>query len=316
VWLHSLNHPERAAPSRQDIDSAVQPSESPDFSVIVPCYNERDAIAETVDYLFRSIGGDRRFELVVVDDGSQDGSGEILDKLVAQYPALIVYKHDFNRGYGAALKTGISRANSELVVITDADGTYPNERIPELVGMMATTDMVVGARTAKDVTYSKLRSIPKAFLRTYASWIAGQRIPDMNSGLRVMRKSIVTKFLNILPDSFSFTTTITMAMLTNYYRVHYEPVSYKTRIGKSKIRPIRDTIRFTQLIVRTGMYFAPLRVFLPIGLLLATGTTISLFNDVFILRDLTERTLILALFAMNTIMFSLLADMIDKRTAR
>jgi len=288
----------------------------PDFSVIVPCFNERGAIAGTVDYVFRSIGSEQHFELVVVDDGSRDGSGEILDELSARYPDLIVVKHEFNRGYGAALKTGIASSKSEFVVITDADGTYPNERIPELVALMRSADMVVGARIGQDVKYSKLRSIPKAFLRAYASWIAGQNIPDMNSGLRVMRRSVVTRFLNILPDSFSFTTTITLAMLTNYYRVRYEPVSYKPRIGKSKIRPIRDTIRFLQLIIRTGMYFAPLRVFLPVGLALAVLTIVSLANDVFVLKDLTEKSLILALFSMNTIMFALLADMIDKRTPR
>jgi len=286
------------------------------FSLIIPCYNERGAIAETLAHIVQTVGRELRYELLVVDDGSKDGSGEILDQLTGQYPQLVVVKHEFNRGYGAALKTGIMRSSAEYVVITDADGTYPNERIPGLVAEMAGYDMVVGARTAKDVQYSKLRSIPKAFLRTYASWIAGQSIPDMNSGLRVMRRSVVNRFLGVLPDTFSFTTTITLAMLTNHLRVKYVPVGYKPRVGKSKIRPIRDTLRFLQLIVRTGMYFAPLRVFLPIGMLLAMAAGVSLMNDLFVLRDLTERTLILSMFAMNTIMFSLLADMIDKRVPR
>src|SRR5690606_20574133 len=104
-----------------------------------------------------------------------------------------------------------------LIVITDADGTYPNERIPDLVRLVADADMVVGSRTGSNVTYSKLRKIPKWFLQRFAQWMARQPIPDINSGLRVFRKSIAERFLNILPDTFSFTTTITLAMLTNRF---------------------------------------------------------------------------------------------------
>lgn len=204
----------------------------------------------------------------------------------------------------------------ELIVITDADGTYPNERIPELVELAKTADMVVGARTAKNVKYSPIRKIPKLFLSAYASWLAGQKIPDLNSGLRVMRRSVVERFFNILPDSFSFTTTITLAMLTNYRRVLFIPIGYSPRVGNSKIRPIRDTLLFFQLILRTGMYFAPLRVFFPLGVLLSCAFLVSLMYDVFVLQNLTEKTLLLLLFGMNTAMFALLADMIDKRSAR
>jgi glycosyltransferase involved in cell wall biosynthesis len=225
--------------------------------------------------------------------------------------------HRRNRGYGAALKTGIRRATSELIVITDADGTYPNERIPELVGIAAgeNADMVVGSRTADDVTYPLIRKIPKWFLRRWASWIAGQNIPDMNSGLRVFRKSVVERFLNILPDGFSFTTTITLAMLTNFYDVRYVPISYAARVGQSKIRPIRDTLHFCQLILRTGMYFAPLRVFLPLAGVLFLGFLASLGYDLFVARNLTDKSVLLLLFSMNTGLFALLADMIDKRSS-
>ncbi len=288
----------------------------PAFSVIVPCYNEQDAISDAVASLVAHLGPCDSYELIVVDDGSSDDSAEILDDLSQRYPHLNVVTHSWNRGYGAALKTGIRQASAEFIVITDADGTYPNERIPELVEIAKTVDMVVGARTGENVTYSKIRKIPKFFLARYASWMAGQRIPDMNSGLRVMRRTVLEKFISILPDGFSFTTTITLAMLTNYYAVRYIPIGYSSRVGKSKIRPIRDTLNFLQLILRTGMYFAPLRVFFPVGLLLGAAFMASLTYDVFVLRNLTDKTLLLLLFGMNTVMFALLADMIDKRSSR
>jgi hypothetical protein len=134
----------------------------------------------------------------------------------------------------------------------------------------------------------------------------------MNSGLRVFPKRIAEQFMNILPNTFSFTTTITVAMLTNNYLVHYEPIDYHARQGRSKIKPIRDTLRFVKLILRTGLYFAPLKVFLPISGIFFTGFLITLTQD--LLRgDLTEKTLILLIAATQIAMFALLADMIDKR---
>jgi glycosyltransferase involved in cell wall biosynthesis len=285
-----------------------------EFAVIVPCYNEEGVIRETVAELRRVFAAAPSWELVVVNDGSSDRSREILEELAAEVPDLEVVHHERNRGYGAALKTGIRKASADLIVITDADGTYPNERLPEFVELAKDADMVVGARTATDVQYPFIRKIPKLFLRRYASWLAGQSIPDINSGMRVFRKSVAERFFKILPDTFSFTMTITLSMLTNRYDVRFVPIGYKTRIGKSKIKPIRDTLRFCQLLVRTGMYFAPLRVLLPLIALLTLMFWISIGYDVLVLQDLTEKSLILLMFAMNTAIFALLADMIDKRS--
>lgn len=286
----------------------------PRFSVIVPIFNEQSALPSAVTGLLGHLAALDDYELILVNDGSTDQTEALLDELQDQHHELTVVKHDVNRGYGAALKTGIRHARSELIVITDADGTYPNERIGELVELMERFDMVVGARTGDNVNYSKLRSVPKIFLKAYASWIAGQTIPDINSGLRVFRRDLADRYLHMLPDGFSFTTTITLAMLTNRYRVHYEPISYARRTGKSKIQPIRDTLRFFQLIARMGMYFAPLRVLVPFCVLMLAGFVVSLGYDVLVLRDLTEKTLMLLLFGMNTMFFALLADMIDKRS--
>jgi glycosyltransferase involved in cell wall biosynthesis len=286
----------------------------PQFSVVVPCYNEESAIARTLDLLDQSLQGAGPHEIIVVDDGSQDGTGSVLRERAAHHAHLRVVKHAKNQGYGAALKSGIRRAAGEFVVIIDADGTYPIARVPDLVREARDADMVVGARTGANVTYSFIRKIPKVFLKAYMSWLAGQDIPDMNSGLRVFRRASVERFLNILPDSFSFTTTVTLAMLRNRYDVIFVPIDYTGRIGKSKIRPVRDTIRFTQLIVRTGMYFAPLRVLLPVAGFLFLLFCGSLAYDIFVLENLTDKSVLLFMFTMNVGIFALLADMIDKRS--
>lgn len=289
--------------------------DGPLVAIIVPCYNERGAIEETMEALSTVMEGTYPYEIVVVDDGSTDGMSEILDRIAQRFSNLRVMRHATNRGYGASLKTGIHSTSAPLIVITDADGTYPNERIPELIGTMISGgfDMVVGARTAADARYSWLRSIPKYFLTRYASWVARQPIPDINSGMRVFRRDVAVKYFPIFPDGFSFTTTITLAMLTNNYLVNFTPIGYSPRVGKSKIRPIRDTINFVILIGRTGVYFAPLRIFMPLGLGLGAAGLISFAFDV-ARWNLTQTTLLLLLFSLQTMIFALIADMIDKRT--
>jgi glycosyltransferase involved in cell wall biosynthesis len=283
----------------------------PAFSLVLPVYNEEGAITFTLDELHKILGSAGcEYEIVAVNDGSTDGTGEILRTCTD----IRLIEHQRNRGYGAALKTGIRHAKYPLIVITDADGTYPNEQIPALVRRTMQADMVVGARIGANVQYPTLRKIPKWFLVQFAQWVAKATIPDLNSGLRVFRKSVVEQFLKILPDTFSFTSTITIAMLTNNYIVYYEPIDYRYRVGKSKIKPIRDTLRFIQLILRTGVYFAPLRVFLPLATVFFCGCMFTLIQDIFVREDLTERTLILFIAATQTGMFALLADMIDKRT--
>jgi glycosyltransferase involved in cell wall biosynthesis len=284
------------------------------FSIVIPCYNEENAIRATVEQILQHVGAEDDYEIIVVDDGSDDQTPAVLGEIDAAFSNVRVIVHPSNRGYGAALKTGIRRAQSELIVITDADGTYPNERIVDLVSRCQDQDMVIGARTGANVTYSKIRSIPKFFLKHWVSWLAAQDVPDINSGLRVFRKNVAERYFRILSDKFSFTITITLAMLTNDHRVLFVPIDYHARVGKSKIQPIRDTFRFAMLVLRTGIYFAPLRAFMPIFSVLILSAIASLMFDVFVYQDLTDKTLLLFLFSLNVVMFSLLADMIEKRT--
>ena len=290
---------------------AFEAGELAPFTVLIPAYDEEAGIGPTLDRL-RGVLADLPVatEILVVDDGSRDGTASEL----ASYSGIRTVTHARNRGYGAALKTGLRHARHDLVVISDADGSYPCERIPDLVRRAAGADMVVGARSGASAGSSTLRGIPKWFLRRFAEWLVKTDIPDLNSGLRVFRKSDVDAFLGLLPDTFSFTTTVTLAMISNGYTVAFEAIDYRPRVGRSKIKPIRDTLRFMQLILRTGMYFAPLRVFLPVAALFAAGFSVSLYLDLFVRRDLTEATLVLLVTSTQLAMFALLADMIDKRS--
>jgi len=287
----------------------------PAYTVVVPCFNEVDGIRDTLTEL-SGLTAAAGAEIVVVDDGSTDGSFEVLEETATagSAPHLRVVRNAVNQGYGASIKTGVRRARSDLIVIIDADGTYPSDRIRDLVDAAADADMVVGARTHDHDGLSFARRMARSVLRAHCSWLVGQRVPDMNSGLRVFRRSVFDRFFKILPDGFSLTTTLTVAMMRNRYSVVFEPISYSERVGKSKIQPVRDTLRFIQLILRTGMYFAPLRVLLPLVALLSIGFLASLGYDILVLENLTDKTVILLLFTMNTALFGLLADMIDKRS--
>jgi glycosyltransferase involved in cell wall biosynthesis len=288
-------------------------------SIIVPCLNEEDAIAETVNSIIKalSVNGVDDANVIVVDDGSSDGTADILQTLQRQHgeEKMRVVTHSRTLGYGAALKSGIRRSTAEYIFITDADGTYPNERIPEFIELAAGRDMLVGARTGSDVEYSKIRSIPKMILVPWVSLLSGHNVPDMNSGFRIFKRDTALRFLNVLPDGFSFTTTITICLLRNRYEVAFVPISYQTRIGKSHIKPIRDTLRFVQLITRTGMYFAPLRLLAPVVIGLVFMFFASLIYDFVVLGNITDKTILFATSSLNIAVFALLADMIDKRTS-
>jgi glycosyltransferase involved in cell wall biosynthesis len=282
-------------------------------SVIIPVFNEEGAIVRTLQRLVNVL---REFactyEILVVNDGSTDRTSDLLRNVVGQTDIRVI-EHAGNQGYGASLKTGIRYARFPWIAIVDADGSYPLEQIPHLLELAEDMDMVVGARTGTEVEPKGPRGVARYLLRCFAQWLTDRRIPDLNSGLRVFRRDVAKRFLRILPNGFSFTSTITLAMLTQSYRVHFEPIRYYRRIGRSKLRPFRDTLNFLRLIVRTVVYFAPLRVFLPAAGLFFAAFCGTLGWDVLVRGDLTERTVILLTAAAQLGFFAMLADMIDKR---
>ena len=249
-------------------------------------------------------------EIIAVDDGSTDDSCGA----ICQAEDVILVRHPVNRGYGAALKTGIRRARFERVAIIDADGTYAPESLVELLARWGDNDMVVGARVGKDAAIPTLRRPAKWLLNQLANYLVGVKIPDLNSGLRVFRKSVALRFFNLLPSGFSFTTTITLAMLSNDYLVAYVPVSYAARVGSSKIRPIRDTINFVGLILRTFMYFAPLKVFAPVSLAFLLAALVKTGINVVAYQNVSTSDLLLWVTGIILGMMGLLADLIDKRS--
>ena len=293
---------EHALAIEQVIDDELQPLERA-VTVVIPAFNEAAHIAqevEAVDEVMRATGWE--YEIIVVDDGSIDGTAE-----AASATGLgRVVRRTENRGYGAALKLGVRMARHGWILITDADGTYPVESIPALLGESSANSMVVGSRTGATVQVPMLRRPAKWFLNRLASYLAGRHLPDINSGLRLMRKSLVERYEHLLPDGFSFTTTITLSAACNAHPLTYVPINYRARLGESKIRP-RHAYDFTLLIVRTMVFFNPLKVFLPLGALLMAVALAKLAYD--ITKDnLSETAVLGALGALIVWAVGLLAD--------
>jgi len=284
-------------------------------SIVVPAYNEEQIIGKTITGLIKIMKeSGYEYEIVVVNDGSRDQTGEKIK--VLNQKGIKYIEHAQNKGYGAALKSGISAAKYDLIAITDADGTYPNDKLPELIeGVVKKKyDMYVGARTGASCEIPLVRRPAKWVLKKLAEYLAEVKIPDLNSGLRVFRKEIYQEFEHIIPNGFSFTTTITLAMLKNNYKVVYLPIDYAKRVGLSKIHPIKDTVNFFTLIVRTVMYYEPLRVFVPLSLILfALSLFVFFYSYLFLDKILDITTLIFFVSGLQILVIGMLADLIDKR---
>ncbi|MEQ9039519.1 MAG: glycosyltransferase family 2 protein [Silicimonas sp.] len=276
------------------------------LSVVIPAYNEQGAMATTVDDVRSQLqGAGIEYEIIVVDDGSTDNTLE-----EARATGVRVLSNQVNSGYGAALKRGVKSARYEFVAILDADGTYPARYLPEMLELCRDQDMVVGDRGAAMANVPLIRRPAKWFLNTFASFLAERKLNDLNSGLRVFRTSELIPFLPLLPQGFSFTTTITLCMSANGKRMIYTPIEYGKRVGKSKIRPI-DFINFLILILRISTLFNPLRVFIPLGLFFIIIGTIKFFIDV-TFGDLSETVIFAYLAAIMIWSLGLIADMISR----
>ena len=288
----------------------------PGVTVVIPVYNEVDSVRETLEEVSAHLeASGLTYEVMAVNDGSTDGTTQVFVDL--ELPHLTKLEHAQNRGYGAALKTGIKNAAHDYVVITDADGTYPNERMAEFVeqAVEANCDMLVGARVGENVQIPLIRKPAKKALNQLANYLSQTQIPDLNSGFRVMKKDVVKRFLHLLPDAFSFTTTITLAMLSDGFKVEYTPIDYFHRQGNSKIKPIQDTVRFFQLVIRTVMYFNPLRVFVPLSLTLFAASLLVFMIRIFAGGGLLAASLILFVSAIQVLTTGMLADLIVKTNA-
>lgn len=296
-----------AAPSPDEPASDVRER---GISVVVPAFNEEGALAGSIDLVRRTLEPmGVPHEIIVVDDGSRDRTPEI-----AAEKGVRVISHVVNRGYGASLKSGIRSARFGWIAITDADGTYPIPELARFARAAADYDMVVGARTGEHVQVPFFRRPAKWIIGTLATYLSGYRIPDLNSGLRLFRREIAERFFDIFPEGFSFTTTLTVAALSNGYRVKFVPIDYFRRVGSSSISPLRDFLGFILLVVRLVTYFKPLNVFLPAALgLFALGFAKAIV-DVVRTSAFGVGSAMVMLTGVQLAFLGLVADLILRRT--
>jgi glycosyltransferase involved in cell wall biosynthesis len=284
-----------------------------DVSVVIPAYNEHEAIGPVLaDIITVMARLQRGYEIIVVDDGSTDDTAA----RAASVAGVQVISHAQNRGTGAARTTGVRASRGAYIVMTDADGTYPSDAIPTMVDLLDEgAHMVIGAREREAGTVAWLRRPAKEFIKALASYMVEYRIPDLNSGLRAMRRDLVERFYGILPNSHSWVSTITMAAISSGFVVKWIPIAYRKRIGRSTFQPVRDTYNYLTLVVRTIMYFNPLRLFLPLFLSLLTIGVIKLVIDLVRFEftgHIPASTVIILLGAVQLAAIGLLADLIVK----
>jgi glycosyltransferase involved in cell wall biosynthesis len=280
-------------------------------SIVIPAFNEEQGVGPVIGEL-RDVLTRHGIapEIIVVDDGSTDKTAQMAAAAGAR-----VFRHRSNRGYGAALKSGIAGASNDTIVITDADGTYPCEYIPKMLALLEGADMVVGARIGANVKIPAVRKPAKWVLNQVANYMTRSKIPDLNSGLRAFRRNVAMQYFAILPDQFSWTTTITLAMHCDKYAVTYLPIDYLPRKGRSKIVPW-DAGSFLILILRTAMLFRPLRIFVPVVLLCLfyglVKTTIDMTRD----PNISASALLAFVSALIILLIGMLGDAIAARLSR
>jgi len=280
-------------------------------SIIVPAYNEEEAIAGDVKVIREAMDSSGRdYEVIVVDDGSTDSTAQVVESL----EGVKLLRHRANRGGGYSRNTGIKASSGDVVVVTDGDGTYPNQEIPAMLDRMEEEDldMIVGARRKEAGTMKVFRTPAKWGIRKLAELMSGFKIPDLNSGLRAIRKSVFMQYMDILPWGHSWVSTITLAMLSDGHQVDFYDIDYYQRKGKSTFHPIKDTSSYLTLVVRTVTWFNPLKVFMPVAILMGALGLYWFAFDVYH-WNVRIATVMLILGAIQVAAIGLLADLISKK---
>jgi glycosyltransferase involved in cell wall biosynthesis len=271
------------------------------LSIIVPFFNEARVIKKVLIDLhtfMQTVG--IPFEIITVNDGSHDGGGDIVRTITG----VTLIEHGRNRGYGASIKTGVSHSQYEWILWYDGDGQHTPENVESVLDFAEGEVMVVGARTAQKNPL--IRRPGKMILSAIANYLVDTHIPDLNSGLRMVRKDIFEKFVHLYPNGFSISTTITLSVLKAQYVVRYVPIHIEERVGKSTVSP-KDAFRMLSLIFRIITLFSPLRVFMPLTILTAILTFISFCYDVLV-HNLTDTTVVLFLSTLMMFSFGVTLD--------
>jgi glycosyltransferase involved in cell wall biosynthesis len=287
----------------------------PVASVVLPCFNEGDHVLAELERITAALDASGLpYELLAIDDASTDHTLKVLREAQERFPHLQVIAFRRNGGSGTARRIGTGLARGEIVVWTDADMSYPNERIPELVRTLLADpsfDQIVGARTTEEGSHKWLRMPAKWFIRKVAERLTNQQIPDLNSGLRAFRRSVSLPYLRLLPPGFSCVTTITLAFLSNQHDIKYVPIDYAKRAGTSKFHFVRDAYRYILQVLRMVMYFDPLKVLMPPALwLLLIGVGKGVVDMVRHPFYFPASTVLLVLTGLSIGSMALLADLV------
>jgi len=277
------------------------------LSIIIPVYNEEGVIKQTIENLEKELSNlNLDYEIIAVNDGSIDKTKEILEKI----PKIKLINHPFNKGYGAALKSGIEKAKFDNLLFFDADGQHKPEYISEFLKYADDFDMVAGARTGYKGPL--IRQPGKKILQWLASYLSNQKIPDINCGLRIVKKDQISKITHLLCDGLSFSTTTTMIFLSERRPVKYLPIAInKRRSGKSTVKP-KHAIDTLIAILRSILLSSPLRVFLPVAaLLLVLGTALLIYDVIQSYHsniNIGDVTILLFVASLLIFFFGLVAD--------
>jgi glycosyltransferase involved in cell wall biosynthesis len=291
----------------EDLEGAPQQTDPTfDVSIVIPAFNEEEGIGETLTMLTRSTEAHARsYEVLVVDDGSSDRTAEI----IAETPGVRLVQHRRNRGYGAALKTGVLAARGEVVAFYDADNQFDPEDLHKVVDELEHSDAALGNRTAKSHTPFSRRG-GKKMLGWLANYLARQTIPDLNCGLRAMKRDLLLEYIHLWPSGFSASTTTTLVLLKEGYDVSFVPVTVKKRVGSSTVKIFRDGFNTVLLIIRLTTLLDPFRVFIPTAVVLFLAGL--LWGGFYMAagHGLSVGSLFLLVSGVNIFFFGLLADQI------
>lgn len=272
------------------------------ISIIIPAYNEEEDIKELLP---RLVGLYPDYEIIVVDDGSTDDTGSIASDM-----GIKVFSHPYNKGNGAAVKSGIRIATGNVLVFMDGDNQHDPEDIADLIRYIPEYDMVVGARNRKGQT-SALRWIGNSIYNRLASYVAKFQVKDLTSGFRAVKKDIAMKFLSMLPNSYSYPTTITLGMLRNGFSIKYIPINMKKgEKGKSNIKLFQDGVRFLMIIIKICTLYSPMRIFMPVSFLMFFLGLIRYIYTFILYRSFTNMSAMLMIGSIIIFMMGLVSEQI------
>ncbi len=278
----------------------------PEISVLIPAYNEAEIIADVVSGVRATMERlNRPYEILVIDDGSTDETA-----LRAETAGARVISHPYNIGNGAAVKTGIRQAKGDILVMMDGDGQHNPEYIAPMLEKIGRYDMVVGARSGDSESHFH-RDLANRLYNLFASYICKRKIQDLTSGFRAVKSDIARQFISMLPNSFSYPTTITMGVIHEGYSLTYVPIKTNRRVGKSKIRLIADGSRFLLIILKIATLLSPMRVFLPVGLaIFLTGVGYGLFRFFVLGRSYGQTSAMLITMSIVVFMVGLVSEQV------